>query len=515
MSTEVPLDTLLAHWRTARHPSTSELIQHLGDRLKVELPRLPAKKTDAAKMLLAGVKSEPAVLLSARLKQLEAFTRTTTASLAWPLFEALAKLPADPRIATLATRLLVGDVDVPLTAKLTRRLLDCVETHGDDSHHRVLELGFPLNLLEDGLAARTVRMLQRGLAQRPVGPELPQAERKRLAETTWEVPTALPPATESLYAPIWAAPRDLSLRQVLADRLLEQGDPRGEFIALQLAGASLMRQRALLKAHGRQWLGTLAEVIDLKDQPPLFQQGFVAEVSVRAVKSAQFLLASEAPEWATVRRVRRGLQRFSKTMTGLEDAGLVKLEALKAAAREALPLTLRSVVVAALPDQAVDVLERLAAPPRWLGLHFGQFEPTRELRDSLPRLGDLPGLERLRFSAESETVMPALLGQMGLSWLPSHLTRVELRDDERLVILERERKQWRLELVELDTNGPVAHRWKEILLELTWLQPASVRLSVRCEVDDSGVKELEQLARRFKQPVTTAELEDVPAELAW
>ena len=232
MSTEVPLEHLLSQWRKARHPSTSELIQHIGDRLQVELPRLPAKKTDAAKRLLAGVKTEPPVLLSARLKQLETFTRTTTASLAWPLFEALARLPADPRIATLTTRLLVGDVDVPLTSKLTRRLLDCVETHGDDSHYRALELGFPLNLLEDGLAARTVRMLQRGLAQHPVGPELPTAERKRLAETTWEVPTTLPPATESLCAPIWASPRDLTLRQVLADRLLEQGDPRGEFISL-------------------------------------------------------------------------------------------------------------------------------------------------------------------------------------------------------------------------------------------------------------------------------------------
>lgn len=515
VSTEVPLDDLLAQWRTARHPSTSELIQHIGDQLQVELPRLPAKKTDAAKTLLAFVKSEPSVLLSARLRQLEAFARTTTASLAWPLFEALARLPPDPRIATLATRLLVGDVDVPLTSKLTRRLLDCVETHGDDSHYRALELGFSLNLLEDGLAARTVRMLQRGLAQRPVGAEVSKAERKRLLETKWEVPTALPPATESLYAPIWASPGDHALRQVLADRLLEQGDPRGEFISLQLAGASPKRQRALLKAHGRQWLGALAEVVDLKEQPPLFEQGFVTEVSVRAVKAAQFLLASDAPEWGTVRRVRRGLQRFGKSMTGLQDAGLVKLEALKAVVREALPLTLRSLVVAALPDQAVEVLEQFTKPPPWLGLHFGQFEPTRELRDALPRLGDLPGLERLRFSAESQTVMPALLGQMGLSWLPSGVTRVELRDDARLVILERERKHWRLELVDLEKNGSSASSWKDTLLELTWLQPASVRVSVRCEVDEPQVKELEQLARRFKLPVTTAELEEVPAELAW
>ena len=509
-----PLERLLTHWRAARHPSTSELIQSIGDQLVVAIPRLPAKKTDAARALLAALHTEPPFLLSARLRQLEAFARTTSATLLWPLFEALSKLPADPRIATLATRMLVGDLELPLTSKFTRRLLDCVETHGDDSHFRALELGFAINLLDDGLAARTVRLLQRGLAARPAGPELPADERRSLAATKWELPAA-PPPLETLYSPIWEDPRDSARRQVLADVLLERGDPRGEFISLQLAHASPKRQRTLINTHGRAWLGALADILDLKEEPPVFEDGFVAEVSIKHVRQAQFLLAGDAPEWATVRRVRRGLQRFSKAMVGLEHSGPVKLEALKALVREELPLTLRSVEVAAFPDEAVDVLEQLSTPPAWLALHFDVFEATRELRDALPRLTELAGLERLRFSAEAAEVMPSLLGQMGLDWLPRTITRVELRDDDRLVILERDRRGWSLNLTDLGDRLVYPHHWKGILAELGWLQPTSVRFSVLSDVEADEVQQVEHRARRFQLPVALESLEAVPAALAW
>ena len=55
-------------------------------------------------------------------------------------------------------------------------------------------------------------------------------------------------------------PDDDEVRRVYADRLLERGDPRGEFIALQLgprSDASARREAALLKAHGHTWLGSL------------------------------------------------------------------------------------------------------------------------------------------------------------------------------------------------------------------------------------------------------------------
>jgi uncharacterized protein (TIGR02996 family) len=317
---------------------------------------------------------------------------------------------------------------------------------------------------------------------------------------------------------VWEAPKDLARRQVLADVLLERGDPRGEFISLQLAGASRDRQRTLLKAHGHAWLGALDDVVEWKKSPPVFEQGFVTEVTLRAVKQGQFNLVKDAEEWATVRRVRQGLQRFSKTMRSLEDAGPVTLEALKAAGREKkevqLP-SLRSLEVWAGPDQAADALERLARMPRWVALHFAEWGPTRELRDSLPRLADLKGVERFRFVTHELGVTTALLGQTGLGWLPRDVKRVELRADDQLLVLERDRKAWSVDLVDLAPVSPNPREWKEALAEFGWLRPTQVRLLTRNDADQPEVKEVAHLARRFDLPVVTVPLEEVPADLAW
>jgi uncharacterized protein (TIGR02996 family) len=63
-----------------------------------------------------------------------------------------------------------------------------------------------------------------------------------------------------LEARVFARPDDEALRQVVADALMEAGDPRGEFIALQLflaRGPSTPEQRAralaLEREHGARW----------------------------------------------------------------------------------------------------------------------------------------------------------------------------------------------------------------------------------------------------------------------
>lgn len=504
-----PIASLLEQWRAHRLPALSEQLHLIGDRLPVRLPPLPLKKkTDALREWLAAVKSEPPHLLSARLAQLEKARHQFSSTFLWPLFEALSKLPPDPRIATLAAGILVHDG--LLQAKYLRRLLDCVEAHGDDTHFRLLEVGLPLQLFADQLAGRAVRLLQKGLRESPKGPSLTLDERRRLAATTWALPDA-PPPLESLLAPIWADPRDLARRQVLADQLLERGDARGEFIALQLASASPKRQQQLLGKHRDAWLGALRDVVDLKHEPPFFEHGFVSEVTVRGVKLAQFLLAADAKEWATVRRVRSGLLRFSAAMVGLEDAGPVKLEALRQLTREALPIALRSVTLAAYPAEAVELLLELPAPPRWLALELATWSPTRELRDQLPRLRELAGLERLRLSAQDPDVLPTLLGEMGLGWLPPSLVELQLRDDERFVVLRRDGPGWSLELVALEE--PYDPEWKQLLSGLRWLEPTRVTVSARCELD--ATDELVARARRFDRPVELVALSEVPDALRW
>jgi len=74
---------------------------------------------------------------------------------------------------------------------------------------------------------------------------------------------------QALEAAILANPDDLGAHAAYADWLIEQGDPRGEFIQVQLALEDpkvpsqerltlKRREKALMKAHGREWLGALA-----------------------------------------------------------------------------------------------------------------------------------------------------------------------------------------------------------------------------------------------------------------
>lgn len=101
------------------------------------------------------------------------------------------------------------------------------------------------------------------------------------------------PAIAELEARVFENPDDELVRQVVGDALLEQGDPRGEFIALQLAiarGGSTAEQReralALEREHGERW-STIrgAEQVE-------HRRGFPWLVRTRA--------PTPSPAWATV-----------------------------------------------------------------------------------------------------------------------------------------------------------------------------------------------------------------------
>ena len=94
---------------------------------------------------------------------------------------------------------------------------------------------------------------------------------------------------DALYAQIYARPGDDGLRLVLADALLELGDPRGELIALQCQASptaqTTAREAALLRKHATAWLAPLAAMIRtqrLRDPrgKPRFRRGFLAVATV-------------------------------------------------------------------------------------------------------------------------------------------------------------------------------------------------------------------------------------------
>jgi uncharacterized protein (TIGR02996 family) len=107
-------------------------------------------------------------------------------------------------------------------------------------------------------------------------------------------PGAGPPANvrESLEQALAADPDDVGTHMAYADYLQEQGDPRGEFIQLQLAlddrskppdhtEPQRRRMLELLRHHQREWLGGLAAVLDT--DPPgtvYFRRGWLDSVHI-------------------------------------------------------------------------------------------------------------------------------------------------------------------------------------------------------------------------------------------
>jgi uncharacterized protein (TIGR02996 family) len=106
-----------------------------------------------------------------------------------------------------------------------------------------------------------------------------------------------------LLAAVLEDPTDLDRRQVYADYLLSCGDPRGEFIALQLASlrgtldrSGEARAAALLTEHGDTWQGGLAPF--LVSDRTRFVAGFLTAARVKPNARPKWLLAH--PIWATV-----------------------------------------------------------------------------------------------------------------------------------------------------------------------------------------------------------------------
>jgi uncharacterized protein (TIGR02996 family) len=127
-------------------------------------------------------------------------------------------------------------------------------------------------------------------------------------------------------AAIYADPARDEPRSVYADWLVERGDPRGEFIALQLArksGPPTKREKELEWLHGRSWLGPLAGKVD--PGSVRFERGFVASASVLDDLDGD-------PAWSTLVEIWGGVPSASCRAPSLRairnllgDAKIVKL----------------------------------------------------------------------------------------------------------------------------------------------------------------------------------------------
>jgi uncharacterized protein (TIGR02996 family) len=228
---------------------------------------------------------------------------------------------------------------------------------------------------------------------------------------------------EDLLAKIYAAPEDDAPRLVYADHLTERGDPRGELINLQVrrargepsTRASLARERALLRDHGRAWLGPLAPV--LARSGVVYERGFLAVCTLQGKRAADFDATKGHPAWATVRAIE--LRHMDYRLKAAIAALLFHraMRSLRALTGEVYP----DLFVAMSRHGAAPLLESVAC--NWLSDgqasctgsdgQWGKILPDAAAFIREPGLVECPGLPRLRtldLTAATHRVTPAMLG---------------------------------------------------------------------------------------------------------
>lgn len=107
---------------------------------------------------------------------------------------------------------------------------------------------------------------------------------------------------QPLWNEVFAEPDDTQRKLVLADALQDQGDPRGEFIALQLARTAKQRptkrEKELLAQYRETWMGSIALAL----RSPEYESGLLVGGRLRGtIESLQTAL--EHPAWQGVRRI--------------------------------------------------------------------------------------------------------------------------------------------------------------------------------------------------------------------
>jgi len=338
--------------------------------------------------------------------------------------------------------------------------------------------------------------------------------------------TARDSTADDLLAAVFADPDADGPRAVLADYLIGRGDPRGEFLRLQLArhaqgGADEALSPAeedLLARHGEQWFG--AHFVRMTTGTP--ERGFFARVGVGRYLHRLATLAEDVG-LRTVRHleIRRDDVR--------SDRGLHRL-----LASEQLPNLLRVGVL-----RPVDLAALVGAParPRWIRLrpvsHLGA------VAKSTPQLPSLQRLDLLVHPDRAGTIGDIRVPTLGLElrhWLAPapgrtrsmipdrrwpHRLEVALsavhRDVQRLIFfgerdgiaVRRTRRGWGLDLAPLSDG--LRAPWDPTYLSLALCD--ALGLPVAPDPSPHVAYRLDVGASTDKQPETIADLPPRPVFL--
>jgi uncharacterized protein (TIGR02996 family) len=439
-SPESALSPLLDAWRGCFDPALGRLIEHLGASLATPLEGLPAKKGERAAMLATLARECSDGQRSAVLAAFEDFARDAAGRLVWPSIEAWAEINPDPRVARMALRVLTA-VAHGLTAKVWRRLVNCIEQHGDlgvVEDARAYEATLRKQSADWGFSPeRFSNVLKKlGKSRRCVLPAEAAAVERMLSQVG--PPVASGPVTlddaSAMLAAIVARPDDDGPRLVYADWLTERRHPAGEFIVLQISrsrgkatAAARAREAELLATHRKALLGPF--------------DGAVAKSGLRFERG--FLVSARFTEEVPLHPLTRLLRSVDFDEGFAKGARFDALEAAKGPGptqRDALPLIAPKLAHWDVEGSDWKSLRASLQPLRLETLTLRGLKDPR-LETMLSEFFSSPAASTLR-SLELHVDGPSG-SQLALDGAPASLTSISVhRHDQQVAGFKRDRTGW-------------------------------------------------------------------------
>jgi uncharacterized protein (TIGR02996 family) len=366
------LALLLAAWDETHARELADAIERVSARVTSQLPRVEGRtqrEALAAWVDLARQKrpSDVGRLLAALVDVMAA----GPPHMAQPRLEEMLLWPPDPRVTAALLDALAGPIG-SWTDRTYVRAVKALVRHGDAGWQERLDAALDIRaqVHHGPIRARFARV-ESTWEKRVPGKAPPGVDEISTALAT--APSPVTPKSDAaldgaaLLAAIYQDPADETQRLVYADHLSGLGDPRGELIVLQLdrahgggSPAKAAREKALLKAHGKEWLGGLAaEIVMVQTR---WEGGFPAATVTKMYRLSQVEASVRRPEWATLRRIRfEGVALLSETMAGLEEVlGLTEAAARRMAELKTPPPRLHTVALT-LEDKALSVDEPAVA----------------------------------------------------------------------------------------------------------------------------------------------------------
>jgi len=335
--TEAALGLLLQAWSARRAPEIASLV----DRVSARLPASAAiKGRNARERFLVREALAKPIDLPGQIASLVEGELSMEGVLR---VRAMAHRPPDPRMATLLLETLRGFRHLiryrSSYHEFWHAVLDVLPTHADPrlsaplralvEHQLHWQLPYATEEERATLVTRILALATELEAQAPA--VLDPGEESTLVAALAERLTAdeqrqaaVTSDLATLEAAVFAAPDDDAPRLVLADQLQLSGDPRGEFIALQIAATrgelrpkDRGRMNAFAKKQRARLLGPLADWIMVDGL--VFERGFPARGAMRNNAQTAF---PEVDAWSTFVELTMAVNNF--TMNNDEYAVLFR-----------------------------------------------------------------------------------------------------------------------------------------------------------------------------------------------